>query len=58
MPLVSVDYLVAMMTYVAFDPSMANRQALALYEYTLSLQGMLEQIAKRWRSRRPAGMYR
>jgi hypothetical protein len=25
---------------------MANRQALALYEYTLSLQGMLEQIAK------------
>ncbi|WP_422403752.1 SDR family oxidoreductase [Pseudomonas sp. GZD-209] len=46
LPLVSVDYLVAMMTCVAFDPSMANRQALALYEHTSSLQGMLEQIAK------------
>ncbi|WP_153786461.1 SDR family oxidoreductase [Pseudomonas sp. EMN2] len=45
LPIVSVDYLVAMMTHVAFDPSMANRQALALYEHTLSLQGMLEQIA-------------
>ena len=46
LPLVSVDYLVAMMTCVAFDPSMANRQALALHEHTSSLQGMLEQIAK------------
>lgn len=46
LPLVSVDYLVAMMTCVAFDPSMANRQVLALYEHTSSLQGMLEQIAK------------
>lgn len=46
LPLVSVDYLVKMMICVAFDPFMANRQALALYERTPSLQGMLQQIAK------------
>ena len=45
LPLVSVDYLVKMITCVAFDPSMANRQVLALYEHTPNLQGMLEQIA-------------
>lgn len=46
LPLVSVDYLVKMMTCVAFDPSMANRQVLALYEHTPNLQGMLEQLAQ------------
>jgi len=46
LPLVSVDYLVKMMTCVAFDPSMANRQVLALYENTPNLQGMLGQLAK------------
>ncbi|AHC82250.1 MULTISPECIES: SDR family oxidoreductase [Pseudomonas] len=46
LPLVSVDYLVKMMTCVAFDPSMVNRQVLALYEYTPNLQGMLEQMAQ------------
>ncbi|MFJ2524256.1 SDR family oxidoreductase [Pseudomonas capeferrum] len=46
LPLVSVDYLVKMMICVAFDPFMANRQVLALYERTPSLQGMLLQIAK------------
>lgn len=45
LPLVSVDYLVNMITCVAFDPSMANRQVLALYERTPNLQGMLGQIA-------------
>ncbi|MBF8756353.1 SDR family oxidoreductase [Pseudomonas guariconensis] len=45
LPLVSVDYLVKMIVCVAFDPSMANRQVLALYEHTPNLQGMLEQIA-------------
>ncbi|WP_087500727.1 SDR family oxidoreductase [Pseudomonas sp. SID14000] len=46
LPLVSVDYLVTMITCVAFDPSMANRQVLALYEHTPNLQGMLEQLAQ------------
>lgn len=46
LPLVSVDYLVKMMTCVAFDPSMVNRQVLALYEHTPNLQGMLEQMAQ------------
>jgi len=45
LPLVSVDYLVTMITCVAFDPSMANQQVLALYHRTPNLQGMLEQIA-------------
>ncbi|MFE2007268.1 SDR family oxidoreductase [Pseudomonas guariconensis] len=45
LPLVSVDYLVKMMTCVALDPSMANRQVLALCAHTPNLQGMLEQIA-------------
>ncbi|GLO13583.1 putative oxidoreductase [Pseudomonas putida] len=45
LPLVSVDYLVKMMIGVAFDPSMANRQVLALYEQTPNLQEMLLQIA-------------
>lgn len=45
LPLVSVDYLVAMMTCVAFDPSMANQQVLALYECTPNLQGVLAQLA-------------
>ncbi|MGE8323724.1 MAG: SDR family oxidoreductase [Pseudomonas sp.] len=45
LPMVSVDYLVAMITCVAFDPSMANRQVLALYEHTPNLQGMLKQLA-------------
>lgn len=45
LPLVSVDYLVNMITCVAFDPAMANRQVLALYERTPNLQGMLVQIA-------------
>ncbi|RCL27569.1 NAD-dependent dehydratase [Pseudomonas sp. AFG_SD02_1510_Pfu_092] len=45
LPLVSVDYLVALMTCVAFDPAMANRQVLALYEHTPNLHGMLAQIA-------------
>ncbi|BDM23333.1 MULTISPECIES: SDR family oxidoreductase [Pseudomonas] len=46
LPLVSVDYLVRMITCVAFDPTMANRQVLALYEDTPNLQGMLEQMAR------------
>lgn len=45
LPLVSVDYLVTMITRVAFDPSMANRQVLALDERTPNLQGMLQQVA-------------
>ncbi|UMZ09514.1 SDR family oxidoreductase [Pseudomonas sp. MPFS] len=45
LPLVSVDYLVTMITCVAFDPSMANRQVLALYDGTPNLPGMLEQMA-------------
>lgn len=45
LPLVSVDYLVAMITCVAFDPSMANRQVLALHEHTPNLKEMLEQMA-------------
>lgn len=45
LPLVSVDYLVKMITCVAFDPSMANQQVLALYPHTPNLQGMLAQIA-------------
>lgn len=43
--MVSVDYLVTMITCVAFDPSMANRQVLALYEQTPNLQGVLKQLA-------------
>ena len=46
LPLVSVDYLVRMMTCVAFDPAMANREVLALYEHTPNLQGMLEQLSQ------------
>lgn len=53
LPLVSVDYLVTMITCVAFDPSMANRQVLALYEDTPNLQGMLEQMAKALRVKAP-----
>ncbi|SDT32458.1 Male sterility protein [Pseudomonas asplenii] len=45
LPLVSVDYLVTMITCVAFDPSMVNQQVLALYEHTPNLRGMLEQMA-------------
>ncbi|HDS1817691.1 TPA: SDR family oxidoreductase [Pseudomonas putida] len=46
LPMVSVDYLVTMITCVAFDPSMANQQVLALYEHTPNLQGMLKQLAE------------
>ena len=46
LPVVSVDYLVAMITCVAFDPLMANQQVLALYERTPNLQEMLGQLAK------------
>ncbi|KPA88092.1 non-ribosomal peptide synthase, dehydrogenase domain-containing protein [Pseudomonas asplenii] len=46
LPLVSVDYLVSMIACVAFDPTMVNRQVLALYEHTPNLKGMLEQMAK------------
>ncbi|XBT41853.1 SDR family oxidoreductase [Pseudomonas viridiflava] len=53
LPLVSVDYLVMMMTCVAFDPSMANREVLALYEHTPNLQGMLEQLAKTLKIKAP-----
>jgi len=45
LPLVSVDYLVTLMACVAFDPSMANRQVLALDPHTPNLQGLLEDIA-------------
>ncbi|MDH1551317.1 MULTISPECIES: SDR family oxidoreductase [Pseudomonas] len=44
LPLVSVDYLVTLMACVAFDPSMANRQVLALDPHTPNLQGLLEDI--------------
>lgn len=46
LPLVSVDYLVKMITCTAFDPSMANQQVLALYEDTPNLQEMLRQLAE------------
>ncbi|NQD53893.1 SDR family oxidoreductase [Pseudomonas sp. CM25] len=46
LPLVSVDYLVTLITRVAFDPAMANRQVLALYKHTPNLQGMLTQMAQ------------
>lgn len=46
LPLVSVDYLVTMITCVALDPTMVNRQVLALDEDTPNLQGMLKQMAK------------
>lgn len=46
LPLVSVDYLVSLMASVAFDPSMANQQVLALDERTPNLDGLLAQIAK------------
>ncbi|MCU0122931.1 SDR family oxidoreductase [Pseudomonas vlassakiae] len=46
LPVVSVDYLATMITCVAFDPSMANRQVLALDEGSANLQGMLGQLAK------------
>lgn len=45
LPLVSVDYLVALMVAAAFDPAMANQQALALDERTPNLQGLLTHIA-------------
>lgn len=53
LPLVSVDYLVKMMTCVAFDPAMANREVLALFEHTPNLQGMLEQLAKTLKIKAP-----
>ncbi|UVM18795.1 SDR family oxidoreductase [Pseudomonas sp. B21-023] len=53
LPLVSVDYLVTMMTCAAFDPSMANQQVLALYEHTPNLQGLLGQIARTLKIKAP-----
>ena len=53
LPLVSVDYLVKMMTCVAFDPAMANREVLALFANTPNLQGMLEQLAKALKIKAP-----
>lgn len=45
LPLVSVDYLVALMVAAAFDPAMANQQALALDELSPNLQGLVTHIA-------------
>ncbi|QXI49796.1 SDR family oxidoreductase [Pseudomonas anuradhapurensis] len=46
LPMVSVDYLVTLMTCVAFDPLLANRQVLALHEQTPNLQGLLKELAQ------------
>ena len=46
LPLVSVDYLVALITSVAFDPEMAGQQVLALDDRTPNLQGVLARIAR------------
>ncbi|MBV4491937.1 SDR family oxidoreductase [Pseudomonas oryzicola] len=46
LPMVSVDYLVTLITCVAFDPLLANRQVLALHEHTPNLQGLLRELAK------------
>lgn len=53
LPLVSVDYLVTMMTCVAFDAAMANQQVLALYAHTPNLQGMLKQLAEMLKVKAP-----
>lgn len=45
LPLVSVDFLVALMVAAAFDPAQAGQQLLALDERTPNLQGMLAQLA-------------
>lgn len=45
LPLVTVDYLVAMLVGVAFDPAMNQREVLALYEHTPNLQGLLQLLA-------------
>ncbi|HLD66174.1 MAG TPA: SDR family oxidoreductase [Pseudomonas sp.] len=45
LPLVSVDFLVALMVAAAFDPSQSGRQVLALDEHTPNLQGLLAQLA-------------
>jgi nucleoside-diphosphate-sugar epimerase len=45
LPLVSVDYLVALMVATAFDTAMANQQVLALDEHTPNLQGLLAYMA-------------
>lgn len=47
LPLVSVDYLVSLMTCVAFDPSMTNQQVLALDARTPNLQRLIAQIANK-----------
>jgi len=45
LPLVSVDYLVALMGAVAIDPDMVNQQVLALDADTPALGGLLERVA-------------
>ena len=48
LPVVSVDYLATMITCVAFDPSMANRQVLALDESSANLQGCSSNWQRHW----------
>lgn len=45
LPLVSVDYLVALITHLGFDSSAARQQVLALNEATPSLLNMVKQIS-------------
>lgn len=46
LPLVSVDFLVALMVAAAFDPSQVGQQILALDERTPNLPGMLAVLAE------------
>jgi dihydroflavonol-4-reductase len=46
LPLVAVDFLVALMVAAAFDPSQVGQQVLALDERTPNLQGMLALLAE------------
>ncbi|MET1078753.1 MAG: SDR family oxidoreductase [Pseudomonas sp.] len=45
LPMVTVDFLVALMVAAAFDPQQSGRQVLALDEQTPNLQGLLATLA-------------
>lgn len=46
LPLVSVDYLVAMIAYLGFDSSISRQQILALDEKTPQLAGLVRKISR------------
>lgn len=46
LPLVTVDYLVELVTAAAFDPALVGQEILALDERTPNLQGLLAQVSK------------